>query len=123
MTKKRIMIVEDETITSMSQQQMLEDMGYEVTGIALSGEVAIQRAGTDKPDLVLMDILLMGEMDGREAALKIQKLHQIPVVFVTAYGNKEESTPGNLSVQEGYGYVVKPFTEEELGSEIKRLIG
>ncbi len=123
MTKKRIMIVEDETITSMSEQQMLENLGYEVTGIALTGEVAVRRAGVDKPDLVLMDIILMGGMDGREATLRIRELYQIPVIYVTAFGDKETSGSLKTAPPEGIGYIVKPFTEEELGSEIERLIG
>ena len=121
--KKRIMIVEDEPMTSMSEKQMLENLGYEVTGIALSGEVAVQMAGADKPDFVLMDIILMGGMDGREATLKIQELYQIPVIYVTAFGDKDTSNIQKSRPPEGIGYVVKPFTEEELGSEIKRLIG
>ncbi len=121
--KKRIMIVEDEPMTSMSEKQMLENLGYDVTGIALSGEVAVQMAGADKPDFVLMDIILMGGMDGREATLKIQELYQIPVIYVTAFGDKDTSNIQKIPPPEGIGYVVKPFTEEELGSEIKRLIG
>ena len=120
--KKCILIVEDEPMTSITEQQMLNDLGYEVTGIALSGEVAIQMAGTNKPDLVLMDLKLMGDMNGMQAALKIQELYKIPVVYVTAYGDKETSKDGNFTLPEGIGYVVKPFTEEELGTAIKRLI-
>ncbi len=123
MTKKRIMIVEDETITSMSEQQMLENLGYEVTSIALTGEVAVRRAGVDKPDLVLMDIILMGGMDGREATLKIRELYQIPVIYVTAFGDKETSMSLRNAPPEGIGYIVKPFTKKELVTEIKRLIG
>ncbi len=123
MTKKRILIVEDDPIISMSEHQIMENLGYEVTGIALSGEAAVQMAGTDKPDLVLMDIMLFGDMNGREADQKIQESHQIPVVFVTAHGSKEQSKSLKTPLPEGFGYVVKPFSEDELGSEIKRLIG
>ncbi len=123
MTKKRILIVEDEGIIAMNESQIVRDLGYEVTGIAMSGEAAIQDAGRDKPDLILMDIKLAGEMDGREATMKIQKSTQIPVVFVTAYGDKANSLSLNTPPPEGIGYVVKPFTTEELDSEIKRLIG
>ena len=122
MTNKRILIVEDEPMTLMNEERMVTNLGYQVVGTAMSGEVAVQRAGIDKPDLVLMDIKLMGEMDGREATLKIRKLYKIPVVYVTAYGDKKSSKSGNFTAPEGIGYVVKPFTEEELGSEIKRLI-
>ncbi len=87
MTKKRILIVEDQGITAMDEQQIMRDLGYEVTGIAMTGEVAVEQAGRDRPDLVLMDIILAGEMDGREATEKIWELYQIPVVFVTdAFG-------------------------------------
>ncbi len=123
MTKKRILIVEDEPMTALTEKQMLETLGYEVTGIALSGEDAVESVGVDKPDLVLMDIMLMGHMDGREATLKIRELYQTPVVYVTAFGVKDASKSLKTPPPEGIGYVVKPFTEEELGSEIERLIG
>ena len=121
--KKRILIVEDEVMTSIIEREMLEKLGHEVTGIALSGEVAIQLAGAHEPDLVLMDIKLMGDIDGTEAASKIRELYKIPVVFVTAYGDKDSSVARNFIVPEGLGYIVKPYTIEELESEIKRLIG
>ena len=123
MTKKRILIVEDETITALDEEQIMHNQGYEVTGIAMTGEDAIRQAGDDKPDLVLMDIKLAGKMDGREAALTIQELHQIPVVYVTAHGDKEQSKSPKTPPPEGLGYVVKPYTKEELKSAIERLIG
>ena len=95
MTKKRILIVEDQGITALDEEQIMRDLGYEVTGIAMSGEAAVEQAGRDGPDLVLMDIMLVGEMDGREAALKIWELHRIPVVYVTAFGDKKASSAGN----------------------------
>jgi len=94
-----------------------------VMGVALSGEVAVERAEAEKPDLVLMDIKLSGDMDGREATRKIREARQVPVIFVTALGLKEQSTALDTPPPDGIGYVVKPFTEEELASEIKRLIG
>lgn len=123
MMKKRILIVEDESIVAMNESEMMHELGYEVIGIAMSGEVAIQRAGRDKPDLILMDIKLLGDMNGCEAALRIRELYQIPIVYVTAYGDKETSKSGNFSVPEGFGYIVKPFTKDELESEIKRIMG
>ena len=123
MTKKRILIVEDKGITALDEEQVMRDLGYEVTGIAITGEDAVRQAGRDRPDLVLMDILLAGKMDGREAALKIWELYQIPVVYVTAAGDKKTAEAGKFTVPEGFGYIVKPYTKEELESEIKRLIG
>ena len=128
MTKKRILIVEDETITALDEEQIMHNLGYEVTGIAMTGEDAIRQAGDDKPDLVLMDIKLAGKMDGREAALKIRELHQIPVIYVTAHGDmpalrKEQSKSPKTPPPEGLGYVAKPYTKEELKSAIEKLIG
>ncbi len=123
MTKKRILIVEDQGIIAIDEAQIMRDLGYEVTGIAMTGEAAVEQAGRDSPDVVLMDIMLVGKMHGREAALKIQELYQIPVVYVTAYGDKKTSKAGNFTAPEGFGYIVKPYTKEELESEIKRLIG
>ena len=123
MTKKRILIVEDQGITALDEAQIMSDLGYEVTGIAITSEAAVEQAGRDRPDVVLMDIMLAGKMDGREATVKIRNLYQIPVVYVTAYGNKKTSKVGNFTVPEGIGYIVKPYTKEELESEIERLIG
>ena len=123
MTKKRILIVEDQGITALDEEQIMHDLGYEVTGLAMTGEAAVEQAGRDRPDVVLMDIMLPGEMDGIEAALRIRESYQIPVVYVTAYGDKKTSNSGTLDVPEGFGYIVKPYTKEELASEIERLIG
>ena len=68
MTKKRILIVEDQGIIALDEAQIMRDLGYEVTGIAMTGEAAVEQAGRDRPDVVLMDIMLEGKMDGREAA-------------------------------------------------------
>ncbi len=123
MTKKRILIVEDQGITAMDEAHIMRDLGYEVTGMVMTGEAAVEQAGKDRPDVVLMDVMLPGGIDGVEAATKIRESYQIPVVFVTAYGDKKSSKSGTLDVPEGYGYIVKPYTQEELESEIERLIG
>ncbi len=123
MTKKRVLIVEDQGITAIDEQEIMNNLGYEVTGIVMTGEDAVERAGRDRPDVVLMDIMLPGKMDGREAALKIRELYQIPVVYVTAFGSKEESKSLKTPPPKGIGYIVKPYTAEELASEIERLIG
>ena len=123
MTKKRILIVEDQGITALDEAQIMRSLGYEVTGIVMTGDEAVEQAGMDRPDLVLMDIMLADKMDGRAAALKIWELYQIPVVYVTAYGDKKTTEAGKITAPEGFGYIVKPYTKEELESEIKRLIG
>ncbi len=123
MTKKRILIVEDQGVIAMDEQQIMRDLGYEVTGIAITGEEAVEQADRDRPDVVLMDIILAGKMDGRETALKIWELYKIPAVFVTAYADKNTSKAENLNVPGVFGFIVKPFTKNELESEFERLIG
>lgn len=123
MTKKRILIVEDQGVVAIDEEGIIQSLGYEVIGIAMSGEDAVLRAVEDKPDLILMDIMLAGEMNGQTAAEKIRKSHKIPVLYVTALGVKNTPQSPNTSPPEDIGYVVKPFTSEELRSEIERLIG
>ena len=123
MTAKRILIVEDQGITAMDEDQIMRDLGYEVIAISMTGEDAVVLAGEQRPDAVLMDIKLAGQMDGREAGMKIRELYQIPVVFVTAYGSKEDSKSLKNNPPDGTGYIAKPFTVEELKSELERLIG
>jgi CheY-like chemotaxis protein len=117
MTKKRILIVEDEMITAMDEQNCLESIGYEVIGIVASGEEAIKLAETERPDLVLMDITLEGEMDGVQTAWKIRDDYGISVIFVTVHGNKaiyESANWGNLT-----GYIIKPFDAKSLKDNIE----
>jgi CheY-like chemotaxis protein len=123
MIKKRVLIVEDQAITAFDESQIMRELGYEVTGIAMSGEDAIMQSHRDLPDVILMDIKLNGDMDGREASLKIQKRDNIPVVYVTAYGDKNLSVSGKFPIPDGIGYIVKPFSKEELKSEVERVLG
>lgn len=112
MDRKRIMIVEDESITAMSIKSSLKDAGYDVTSVVSTAEEAVMKAEEDQPDLVLMDIVLNGKMDGIEAALHIQSRFDIPVIYLTAYSDDKmisrirETTP--------FGYIIKPFDEREL---------
>ena len=123
MTKKRILIVEDQGVVAIDEEGIILNLGYEVIGIVFSGEDAVRRAEQDKPDLILMDIMLAGEMNGQAAAEKIRELNRIPVLFVTALGVKNITQNPNTPPPEDIGYVVKPFTHEELQAEIERLIG
>jgi len=84
MKKTRILITEDEQIVAEDLKMTLETMGYTVVGIASSGERAIELADGEKPDLILMDIMLAGKMDGIAAAHTIRSRHDIPVIYVTA---------------------------------------
>lgn len=112
MAKIKIMIVEDEIIIAKELQLIIGDLGYDFCGMITTGEEAIQKAGDYLPDLILMDINLIGEIDGIEAAEKIQAQYDIPVIYVTALADSKVLT--RAKVTEPYGYILKPFEEREL---------
>ncbi len=112
MAKKRIMVVEDEGITAMNIKVSLEDMGYVVTSISVTGEDAVNNVVEDRPDLILMDIILKGEIDGIEAAEQIRARFGTPIVYLTAYS--DEAMIKRIKKTEPTGYIVKPFDEKEL---------
>ena len=112
MTKAKILVVEDEAITAKDIQDGLRGLGYDAPAIASSGEGAIKKAEAIKPDLVLMDIVLTGDMDGIEAAEQIHNRFDIPVVYLTAYIDEERLE--KTKVTEPYGYIIKPFEDKEL---------
>ncbi|KAF5072447.1 putative transcriptional regulatory protein pdtaR [anaerobic digester metagenome] len=115
-----IMLVEDEIIVAADVKNRLENMGYEVLGIFDTGEEAIEKAGELKPNLVLMDIVLKGDMDGIDAAQKIRELFDIPIIYLTAYS--DEKTLQRAKVTEPFGYVLKPFEDREIQSAIEMAI-
>lgn len=112
MATPRILVVEDEQITAAVLQKQLQAFGYDVPETVSSGEAAIEKAEELRPDLVLMDIQLDGQMDGVEAAAHIRSHFHLPVVFITAYSNKQ--VLDRVKVTEPYGYILKPFEEREL---------
>lgn len=88
MDKTRIMVVEDEWIIAHNIAGKLTDMGYDEVATAHLGEEAVEKADKVHPDLVLMDIDLPGKMDGIHEAEKIKTIGDIPVVYMTAYGDE-----------------------------------
>jgi len=112
MTKAKIMIVEDEWIAAEDTQYKLQDLGYIVSAIASSGNEAIQKAKEDKPDLILTDIVIEGEMDGIEVAKQIYARFDIPFIYLTAYA--DDKILERIKITEPFGYIVKPFTNEDL---------
>jgi PAS domain S-box-containing protein len=108
---KKILIVEDEMVVAMDLAQRLRKLGYECSTVP-SGELAIADAAVFQPDVVLMDIMLQGDMDGIETAAKIRLLHDIPVVYLTA--NADERTLQRAQLTHPASYLLKPFKEREL---------
>jgi len=111
------MIVEDEAIVRKDIEQILLESGYQVIATPSTAEGAVSQAGNLKPDLILMDIVLKGSMDGIEAARMIGDRFAIPVVFLTAYVDKEKLRRAKIS--NTFGYIVKPITESELSCGIE----
>jgi len=117
MAKARILIVEDEGIIAEDIQMSLRDMGYDVLAVVTSGEEAVKVAEEHGPDLVLMDVVLQGEMDGIEAANRIRSGLGVPVIYLTAYA--DDKMLERAKVTEPFGYLIKPFRDRELRSTIE----
>ncbi len=115
-----IMLVEDEAITAMDIQRMLEKLGYTVPITISSGEESISKAVSVKPDLILMDFMLSEDMDGIEAAEKIQREIDIPIVYLTA--NTDPTTIKRAEKTKHYGYLMKPIDRINLQTTISTAI-
>lgn len=120
MGKINVLVVEDESIVSKDIQNSLAKLGYSVVGSAATGEKAIELAGILNPDIILMDIMLKGEMNGIEAAEQIKNQFKIPVIFLTAYA--DNATLSKAKITEPYGYIIKPFKEIDLHTSIEMAI-
>jgi PAS domain S-box-containing protein len=112
-----VMVVEDDAIIALQLQNSLTRMGYNVCNLVSSGEEAITQASALKPDIVLMDIRLRGDMTGIEAAEEIRKTLSIPIIYLTAY--TDESLIDQSKDTGPYGYLVKPVREKELRASIE----
>ena len=116
MDRKRILIVEDEFVTAAALKVSLEGMGYQVAGTADTGEKAIRAVAELKPDLILMDIVLKGDMTGIAAAGFIRQYHDIPIIYLT--GQSDDATIACALESEPFGYIIKPFEERNLKTSI-----
>ena len=115
--KARILVVEDEKIVAKDMQNGLKRLGYAVPVVASSREEAIEKVVETRPDLVLMDIALKGDMDGTVAAEQIRNRFNVPVVYVTAHA--DEHTLQQAKLAEPLGYITKPFEERELHAAVE----
>jgi len=111
------MVVEDMAVVATDIEYTLRELGYEVPRVVSSGEEAMQDVDELRPDLVLMDISLSGEVDGVEAAEWIREHLQIPVIYLTAYS--DDSTLQRAKITEPFGYIVKPINRRELQANIE----
>ncbi len=113
---KKILIVEDEVIIAMSLQNDLKQLGYDVSGPVVNGEEAVLVAFKEKPSLILMDINLIGGMDGIDAIQKIHEKEYIPIIYMTGYSNKE--TKERAMKTQPLAYLEKPVNVKD----VKRIL-
>jgi len=117
MDKTKILVVEDQTIVALNIRNRLKNLGYAVPSAVGSGKEAIREAELTNVDIVLMDIMLKGDMDGIEAARIIKSRFGIPIIYLTACTDFETLERAKLTDPEGY--ISKPFKEEDLCKNIE----
>lgn len=117
MSPVKILVVEDEFIVAADLSARLKKLGYQVVGTAASGLEAIEKVWRESPNLVLMDIVLKGEMNGIATAETIKKGYNIPIIFLTAYADRKTFTKAQTT--EPFGYICKPFQEKNLQMAIE----
>lgn len=115
--KKKILIVEDQLIIAMDLKLTLEGLGYEVAGIAGTAEECYSFFEEHKPDLILMDIMLSGNIDGISTAETIRSRFDVPIIYLTAHSDENSLIRANLTGP--YGYIVKPIEERDLYTSIE----
>ncbi|MEX0681770.1 MAG: response regulator [Balneolales bacterium] len=113
---KQIILVEDDFIIALLLEKQIQRMGYEVAAKVDNGEAAIKKARIGNVDLILMDIKLVGDMDGVEAMSNIRKFSDIPVIYLT--GNADENTKKRAASTRPEGYLIKPVDMEVLKTAI-----
>jgi len=116
----KILVVEDEAIIALDIQSILSKIGFGQSEVAHSGEESIQKVAAGRPHLVLMDIKLKGKLDGIQAAREIFYQYNVPVVYITAFG--DEGTLKRANGTARYGFITKPFEETDLQSTIQNAL-
>lgn len=112
-----ILVAEDDQVVAQDVAETLESLGYRVAGTVSTGEAAVETVGRSRPDLVLMDVRLDGSVDGPEAAETLVRVHGTPVVYLTAHSDR--ATMQRAIDASAYGYVLKPYTPNELRGAIE----
>ena len=115
-----ILIVEDELLIAKNTAKKLKGFGYNVMKIVSTGWAAIDFVANEKPDLILMDIAIKGEIDGIETASQIKGVCDVPIIFTTAYTNDE--TLERAAQTCCYGYLIKPYKDKELQATVKMIL-
>ena len=116
----KILVVEDEMIIGAKISMQLTNLGYEVTGMLPRGEEAILHVEENRPDIILMDIHLKGKLDGIATATEIQKLGDIPIIYLTA--NSDDATFSRARISRPYAFISKPYKQLDLQRAIQLTI-
>lgn len=117
MQKKRIIIIEDEALIAAEIEGTLRILGYEVVGKAMNGDNALDLFASTPCDLVLLDINIKGTLSGIDLARLLREKYNRPFVFITSFA--DANTVKEASSTMPFGYIVKPFTEKDLRSNIE----
>ena len=118
--KTKILIAEDEAIFTLSMQGALTRSGYDVCDLVSTGEKAVEGVRQEKPDLVIMDVILNGRVNGLEAAMQIRSGSDIPIVFVTGY--EEGKLIEQIKTITSSSYLIKPIVPRVLESAIAQAL-
>ena len=118
--RTKILIAEDEAIFALSMQQVLTRSGYDVCELVSTGEQAIERVKQDNPDLVILDVILNGSVNGIEAALQIRSGSNIPIIFITGY--EESELIERIKSVTSSTYLIKPIVPKSLESAITQAL-
>ena len=118
--KIKILIAEDEAISALSMQRALTRSGYDICALVSTGEEAVAAITRQKPDLVILDVLLNGRLNGLEAAMEIRSRSNIPIVFVTGY--EEGMLIEQIKSVPSSTYLIKPITPNDLESAISQAL-
>jgi AmiR/NasT family two-component response regulator len=116
----KILIVEDEFIVAQDITMRLKNMGYDIVGVVDNGNDAIKKTGETRPDIVLMDIDIKGDIDGIDTAQKIYDLYNVPYIYLTGYYDLK--TIKRAKKTEASGYIIKPFDETGLHAAIQMAV-
>ena len=115
--KGKVLIVEDEPIVALDLQQEVEQFGCEVVGLAESADEALMAVEANRPDLTLMDVRIVGSMDGIQTARLLRDMYRVPAIFLTSYS--DELTLSRAAREMPYGYLTKPFQHRELKAALR----
>ncbi len=117
-SKGNVFIVEDDMLLSLVEERLLMKLGYNVIGKAVSGEDAVPKIKSAKPDAILMDISLSGEMDGIDTMTEIRNFSSVPVIYLS--GNSDQLNLERAKKTQYVDYLVKPITEHDLVDPLKK---